>query len=114
MSIKKLIEEMHSGELFLRNRTQDKAPLNDFDIEAFMDISAIMNEAIAEFEKQIPKKPVMIALDGFGFVQSSAVSCPTCGAAVINYYNRKFNPPHCIMCGQALDWGNTEKGGAEE
>lgn len=73
-----------------------------------------MQNIIIALEKQIPKKPVMIALDGFGFVQSSAVSCSTCGAAVINYYNRKFNPPHCIMCGQALDWGNTEKGGAQE
>ena len=52
-------------------------------------------------EKQQAKKPCDVD-DGWGM---RSLSCPNCNNSVVNYYNRKINPPHCMMCGQKLDWG---------
>ena len=56
-------------------------------------------------EKQIPKKPKLKPVDGFDSEVASSLCCPTCKNSVINYWCKKINPPHCMMCGQALDWG---------
>lgn len=37
-----------------------------------------------------------------------SLSCPSCGNSVINYYNRRIRPPHCMMCGQKLSWEEDE------
>lgn len=55
-------------------------------------------------EKQQAKKPCDVD-DGWGM---SSLSCPNCNNSVINYYNRKINPPHCMICGQKLDWGEVK------
>ena len=51
---------------------------------------------LSALRKSTREKP---RLDELGFV-----SCPRCGESVVNYWNKKINPPHCMMCGQALDW----------
>ena len=51
-------------------------------------------------EKQEGKKPVEID-DGWDM---TSLACPRCNNSVINYYNRKIKPPHCMMCGQKLLW----------
>lgn len=53
-------------------------------------------------EKQQAKKPCDVD-DGWGM---TSLSCPSCNNSVINYYNRKINPPHCMMCGQKLKWSD--------
>lgn len=30
--------------------------------------------------------------------------CPNCGEHIINYLNKNVLPPHCMMCGQKIDW----------
>jgi hypothetical protein len=55
-------------------------------------------------EKQDAKKPAEID-DGWDM---RSLSCPRCNNSVINYYNRKIKPPHCMMCGQKLDWGEED------
>lgn len=60
--------------------------------------------AISSLERQVAKKPYMIAMDSFAFNEAATLCCPTCKNSVINYYSRKMNPPYCMMCGQKLDW----------
>ena len=58
-------------------------------------------EAIKKaLEKQIPKKPIE---DNTSY---SGYKCPACNSNI--YQLRSHNimqTPHCIFCGQALDWG---------
>ncbi len=70
---------------------------DQFDIEA-------LNMGIEAIEKRMPKKPELKAIHGFECEVASQLCCPSCGKSVINYWNRAINPPHCMMCGQALDW----------
>ena len=46
------------------------------------------------------KKPVEKDI-GFG---DKALSCPTCGKPVTNYWSPGTQPVHCQFCGQLLDW----------
>ena len=46
------------------------------------------------------KKPIEIP-DDFGNIYDS---CPTCKNSLINYMNKKRQPPYCMMCGQAICW----------
>lgn len=55
--------------------------------------------------KCIKCQPVMKHINGYAPEVASHLCCPSCGEPVINYFNRTINPPHCMMCGQALDWG---------
>lgn len=55
-------------------------------------------------EKCIKCQPVMKPINGYAPEVASHLCCPSCGESVINYFNRTINPPHCMMCGQALDW----------
>ena len=50
----RLVESLHGADLFLRNRANcDPAPLNEYDIEAMLDISKICDEAARALEKAI-------------------------------------------------------------
>ena len=68
---------------------------NGIETKYILNEKAILNA----LEKQIPKKPYDIADEWGDF----SLSCPICKNPVI-FSSRKFNPPHCIMCGQKLDW----------
>ena len=58
--------------------------------------------AIADMEKQIPKK-VIFEDDG------EELLCPNCGFDFMGAFNEPdHNPYYCFECGQALDW--TEEG----
>ena len=67
-------------------------------------VNAAIKTAIEALEKQIPQKPELKPIDGFDNEVASSLCCPTCKNSVINYWCKKINPPHCMMCGQALDW----------
>lgn len=56
--------------------------------------------AISALNLRIPRKPV----DNPNAFGDTVTCCPRCGKTVINYWNRKIKPPHCMMCGQKLDW----------
>ncbi len=62
---------------------------------------AFIEEAVS---KCIKRQPVMKPINGYAPEVASHLCCPSCGESVINYFNRTINPPHCMMCGQALDW----------
>lgn len=55
-------------------------------------------------EKQQAKKPREVEYS-WG---TRTLACPDCNNPLINYCNGKTNPPHCMMCGQKLDWGEEE------
>ena len=76
--------------------------------EVYMSVDCQTEEDFAYLkecvEKQQAKKTCDVD-DGWGM---TSLSCPSCNNSVINYYNRKIKPPHCMMCGQKLDWGDEE------
>ena len=55
-----------------------------------------INAAIKAIDKQIPKKPEP-KKDASG----EYYVCPVCG---VYQEISEGNPPHCINCGQAIDW----------
>ena len=58
-----------------------------------IDYAVAIDEAIEAVGKQIPKKP---ELKGEYYV------CPVCG---VYQETSEGNPPYCINCGQAIDFG---------
>ena len=52
--------------------------------------------AIADMEKQIPKKPLDVVTDDNEFI---CMICPSCEQIAV-----EFNDKYCRRCGQALDW----------
>ena len=64
--------------------------------------------AINALEKQIPKRYEL---------WNGQCSCPNCNKLFGSYSQLKtlihWEMPYCKFCGQALDWSETEKGGAE-
>ncbi len=80
-----------------------KAELEQATEECVLTIGMNLKAAI---EKQIPKKPVMKAMNGFDSEVAAQLCCPDCGKSVINHWNKSVNPPHCMMCGQKLDWSD--------
>lgn len=52
--------------------------------------------AIADMEKQMPKKPLDVVTDDNEFI---CMICPSCEQIAV-----EFNDKHCRRCGQALDW----------
>lgn len=64
-----------------------------------MDYVVAFEEAIKALEKQLPKKAIIID-DEMGFFE-----CPACGG-VIGYMDDPKSHKYCLMCGQALDWGD--------
>lgn len=76
--------------------------------EVYMSVDCLTEEdykyLVQCVEKQEGKKPVETD-DGWDM---TSLSCPRCNNSVINYYNRKIKPPHCMMCGQKLLWEEHE------
>lgn len=62
-----------------------------------MDYAVAIDEAIKAIEKQIPKKPEP-KKDASG----EYYVCPVCG---VYQETSEGNPPYCINCGQAIDFG---------
>lgn len=58
-----------------------------------MDYAVAIDEAIKAVDRQIPKKT---ELKGEYYV------CPVCG---VYQETSEGNPPYCINCGQAIDFG---------
>lgn len=52
--------------------------------------------AIADMEKQIPKKPLDIVTEDNEFI---CMICPSCQEIAV-----EFDDKYCRRCGQALDW----------
>lgn len=63
----------------------------------------------ASLAKQIPEAPTMKPFEGFSAEEASALSCPTCGNPVCNYWAPGNNPKHCQFCGQKLKWRSGEE-----
>ena len=75
--------------------------------------SGVIEEALNIIEnatkKQIPKKSVLVAMDGFKPEYASNLLCPTCSKQIVNVWNKKdYKPKYCHYCGQALDWSDEE------
>lgn len=83
----------------IRSIFHNKIPQNQLQEQKTDEICELFDEAV---RKRTDMEPVD-KVDGFG---DSTTVCPTCGNPVINYYNRKINPPNCMMCGQKLLWRN--------
>lgn len=70
--------------------------------------------AISALEKQIPKKPKRVNKNSV-FDGNWKMICPCCGAVLIERittedtsYPIQYNMTKHCMCGQALDWSDTE------
>ena len=71
------------------------------------DARSAQKKAIEALEKQIPKKP---DLEGDGYDENGNLIydtgyCPNCRHIFEVYYDATR---HCPVCGQALDWSDTE------
>lgn len=63
------------------------------------------NIAISALEKQIPTKPLNIEETKY----KVSYKCPVCGTLhVNNWCGTEWKLPFCSMCGQALDWSDSE------
>lgn len=72
-------------------------------------VNKALNMGIAALEKQIPKKSVIAAMDGFKPEYAATLLCPTCSKQIVNVWNKKdYKPKYCHYCGQALDWSEQE------
>lgn len=60
-----------------------------------------MRSCKSALEKQIPKKPKAI------FDEYSYFECGSCGTAIFCSDELKSHI-HCLHCGQAIDWSDTE------
>lgn len=70
-----------------------------------LDYAEAIEVAIEALEKQIKKKPKNIYSTKYIF----SYECPACGTKHVNEWcgtNAKL--PFCSICGQALDWRETE------
>lgn len=95
-----------------RNKTVDNmiwGEIHKIATENGIDTNIILNEKaiVSILKKQIPQKPTH--LDSVPHYR-----CPCCNDAVKLYEDSPTYPiRYCNWCGQALDWSETEKGGAE-
>lgn len=63
------------------------------------------NCAIEALEKQIPKKPLNIEETKY----KVSYKCPVCETVHVNgWCGTNWKLPFCSICGQALDWRDTE------
>lgn len=99
MTIKETISQ-------LEDLKSDRESFYGEDDEIYRADAQACDNAIAALEKQLPKQPEMKSMQGFTQQVSSQLCCPNCRNPVINYWNKKINPPHCMICGQALDWSD--------
>ena len=55
--------------------------------------------------KEVPKKGIMLPMDGFDSEIASHLCCPRCKKPITNVWNvQKYEPNYCHYCGQKLDW----------
>lgn len=59
--------------------------------------------AVEALEKQTPKKPIEKDWVAFDVLQERDWFCPDCDENMLSY-----GQPYCGVCGQAIDWGDTE------
>lgn len=64
------------------------------EVNELLELNKIVSEAFDALELQIPKTPV-------DNIERQCFECPTCGRAVVTYYDGKRH--HC-RCGQAIDF----------
>ena len=60
--------------------------------------------------KQVPKKPILKPYDWEDENSHNpccGLHCPTCGDLMTDYFPNEINR-HCLNCGQAIDWSDTE------
>lgn len=68
-------------------------------VDAFFEV---LSESL---EKQIPKKPIPKAMDGFDFDVAAELCCPSCSSPIVNVWSKaEYQPRYCHYCGQALKW----------
>lgn len=60
------------------------------------ELKEALDMAIADMEKQIPKKPLDIVTEDNEFI---CMICPSCQEIAV-----EFDDKYCRRCGQALDW----------
>jgi hypothetical protein len=68
--------------------------------------------AVKALEKQIPKRAIPIRANRGNDKRIISYKCPNCDNDCLGNNEYHFNC--CEDCGQAIDWGETEKGGVEE
>ena len=70
------------------------------------DIKGAIECAVEALKKQIPRKPI-ITIDGFfnGQPIYDTWGCPNCGKVNETDFD---DYEYCPICGQALDWSDTE------
>ena len=68
------------------------------------ELKEALDMAIADMEKQIPKKPIYEA-DGYadGELVYDSAECPNCGH-LFEYDINDWESAYCSDCGQAIDW----------
>ena len=70
-----------------------------------MEYAIAFERAILALEKQIPMKPSNITVEKY----KVSYECPKCGTKHINEWcGTEWKLPFCSICGQALDWSDTE------
>lgn len=68
-----------------------------------IDMEDALWTAVQSLEKQIPKKVIL------GYDEQDSICCPNCKGELMSmdwYDHWKCN--YCELCGQALDWSDTE------
>lgn len=66
--------------------------------------------AVEALEKQIPKNPILKAMDGFDFDVTAHVCCPQCENPIVNVWSKaEYRPKFCHYCGQALKWSEKDE-----
>ena len=106
--------------LIERNKTVDNmisVEIQKIATENGVDTKIILNEKaiVSALKKQIPKKPTphkvkvdkILIGNGYWNEGTTVYKCPNCGEFISRAYK------HCGDCGQALDWSENEKGGAD-
>lgn len=69
-------------------------------------INILADELNSAIKKQIPKNPKGETDPMFGDVRTV---CPNCGnGGLVNPFSKSKVYDYCPMCGQALDWSDTE------
>ena len=92
----RLAEKLNVCDLVRENAgLSNKIKFLELELESYKKIGTV-TECRAAMEKQRPKKPI------------KGVCCPSCGWIVFSDEKGHEDIPHCISCGQALDWSDSK------
>lgn len=70
----------------------------------------VCDVAVEALEKQIPKNPILKAMDEFDVDVAAELTCPFCGSPIVNVWSKaEYKPRYCHYCGQSLKWGGDEE-----